>query len=70
MTDARYQMLKRDYEAIREDNPDRDLAPYDSLTEDQRAFHERSFKRLRLYMDTLGRAISEGTELPNPLAGE
>ena len=67
MTKYRYEALKADYEGIRTGHPEANLAPYDELTDEKRKIHEDSYDKMHRFMGALGNAISNGTELPNPL---
>lgn len=63
----RYRVLKADYEAVRADNPDAGLKPYDELTDEERAKHEAIYNETADFFKRLGEAIRKGTPLPDPL---
>jgi hypothetical protein len=60
-----YDTLKADYEGVRA-TLDPGLPPYDELTDEQRAKHKASWRELHAFYDKLGKAIRDGTELPDP----
>jgi hypothetical protein len=64
---ARRKRLKADYEMVRASHPEADLKPYDDLTPGERAIHEEIFDSTARFFQKLGKAIHDGTDLPNPL---
>jgi hypothetical protein len=58
--------LKLDYETIRAAHPETKLKPYDELTQAERDHHEEVFNETTRFMAKLGKAIHDGTELPDP----
>ena len=59
--------LKMDYEMVRKAHPEAKLKPYDELTQGERDTHEEIFNSTARFFAKLGKAIHDGTELPDPL---
>jgi hypothetical protein len=62
---VRYNALKADYEGIREDHPEVSLKPYDDLTDEERANHEASYKKMQAGYDKMGDFLQGKGPMPS-----